>query len=374
MAVDHFFDETTEQSAVKAAIVEAYFDTWAGIMIGAQNRQRRVGNPKIGYIDLFAGPGRYKDGAVSTPVRVLERALSKADYRERLVTIFNDKDEEKVRSLESAIADLPDIEKLKHRPIIWNQEVGDQIALRFKQINTIPLLAFIDPWGYKGLSLRLVNAFLKSWGCDCIFFFNYARINAGLSNPKVQDHMAALFGEVRAERLAVELEGMTPAQREATIVNELALALRETAGRGQRFVLPFCFKNCSGSRTTHHLVLVTKSFKGYDVMKGIMSTRSSKECEGVPSFSYCPATGPEQMMLFELNRPLEELRGSLLETYRGRSMTMRQIYEDHSVDTPYISKNYKDVLREMEQDRAITTAGRKSNRGFADYILVTFPA
>lgn len=36
-------------------------------------------------------------------------------------------------------------------------------------------------------------------------FFNYARINAGLSNPLVREHMAALFGEERAERLAVEL-------------------------------------------------------------------------------------------------------------------------------------------------------------------------
>ena len=47
--------------------------------------------------------------------------------------------------------------------------------------------------------------------------------------------------------------------------------LQEHGAPDRRFVLPFCFKNNSGTRTTHHLVLVTKHFKGYDLMKGIMA-------------------------------------------------------------------------------------------------------
>src|SRR5262249_778651 len=146
----------------------------------------------------------------------------------------------------------------------------------FASINKIPILAFIDPWGYKGLTLRLVDAFLRDWGCDCIFFFNYARINAGLSNPKVRQHMAALFGEAQAEQLQKELEPMTPAQREATIVNALALSLK---AYGHRLVLPFCFKNDHGTRTTHHLILVTKHFKGYEVMKDVMAKSSSSSAQ-----------------------------------------------------------------------------------------------
>ena len=43
-------------------------------------------------------------------------ALTEPDFCERLVTIFNDKDEENSQSLENCIADLPGIEKLKHKP------------------------------------------------------------------------------------------------------------------------------------------------------------------------------------------------------------------------------------------------------------------
>jgi three-Cys-motif partner protein len=368
-STDTFFEESREQSIVKAEIVEKYFDAWAGIITGAQDRFKR-GENRIAYIDLFAGPGRYKEGAISTPLRVLQKAIAKPQYATRLVTIFNDKNDDNARTLEQAIKQLPGIDTLTYQPEIWNQEVGDKIAQQFARMKTIPILAFIDPWGYKGLTLQLVNAFVKDWGCDCIFFFNYNRINAGLSNPFVHEHMCALFGSERARSLGERLEPMSPMEREATIVNELALALKQY---GARYVLPFCFKNETGKRTTHHLILVTKGFKGYEVMKDIMAKSSSSAEQGVPSFAYSPATDRQQTFLFELNRPLDDLRAMLLDAFAGQTLTMRKIYEDHSVDRPYLARNYKDVLAALEQENVITTKGRKSKRGFADEILVTFP-
>lgn len=366
-----FFDESREQSLVKATIVEKYFDAWAGIIVATQNRYASAAtDQRIGYVDLFAGPGRYKDGAVSTPLRVLQKALSKPLYAERLLAIFNDKDTDNVHTLQSEISKLPGIERLKHPPLIWNAEVGDQIAKAFAGVQKIPILAFIDPWGYKGLTLHLVDAFLRDWGCDCIFFFNYARINAGLSNPFVREHMEALFGEERATALRVELEPLDPPGREATIVNALAQALK---GYGHRYVLPFTFRNGSGNRTSHHLILVTKAFKGYEVMKDIMARSSSSHDQGVPNFQYLPAASQRQQLLFELNRPLDDLRGMLLAEFAGRTVTMRKLYEEHSVDRPYLAKNYKDVLSILEKAGTIRTSGRKSTRGFADDIVVTFP-
>lgn len=365
-STENFFDDTFEQSIVKATIVEKYFDAWAAIITGAQNKYRNGG--KIGYVDLFAGPGRYKTGAISTPLKVVERAIAK--YRDRFVSIFNDKDEDNVGSLKREIEALAGYDTLLHKPKIWNSEVGEEIATKFASITKIPILAFIDPWGYKGLTLKLVDAFLRDWGCDCIFFFNYSRINAGLSNDKVKAHMDALFGEERAAELRTQLEPMGPQAREATIVDALARALK---AYGHRYVLPFCFKNDQGTRTKHHLILVTKSFKGYEVMKEIMAKSSSGEDQGVASFTYCPADSTRQQLLFELNRPLDGLRAALLSDFAGKTLSMRQIYEAHSVDRPFLARNYKTVLKEMELAKQITTQGRKSSQGFADTIMVTFP-
>jgi hypothetical protein len=52
-----FFDEREDQSEVKGRIVSKYFYVWARIIAPRARPQR------IGYIDLFAGPGRYKDGS-----------------------------------------------------------------------------------------------------------------------------------------------------------------------------------------------------------------------------------------------------------------------------------------------------------------------
>ena len=71
------------------------------------------------------------------------------------------------------------------------KEVGKEIVKMFEQMRLVPTLFFVDPWGYKGLSLSLINSVLKNWGCDCIIFFNYNRINMGLHNEAVEEHMNA---------------------------------------------------------------------------------------------------------------------------------------------------------------------------------------
>ncbi len=87
-----FFDEQKEQSLIKARIVEKYFWAWAKVIIPTAKKA----NSKIAYIDLFAGTGRYKDGSKSTPIKVLETAISDPDMQNMLETVFNDVDRENV--------------------------------------------------------------------------------------------------------------------------------------------------------------------------------------------------------------------------------------------------------------------------------------
>ena len=70
MSAESFFDESGEQSAVKTAIVSKYFWIWAKVIMPQAQKTREK---KIAYLDLFAGPGRYKDGAKSTPLLILEK-------------------------------------------------------------------------------------------------------------------------------------------------------------------------------------------------------------------------------------------------------------------------------------------------------------
>ena len=89
MGNDKFFDEATDQSLVKATIVSKYFWAWAKVIMPTSKKH----DGRVAYVDLFAGPGRYKDATKSTPLLILEQALADPDMRRMLATIFNDADE-----------------------------------------------------------------------------------------------------------------------------------------------------------------------------------------------------------------------------------------------------------------------------------------
>jgi three-Cys-motif partner protein len=290
-----------------------------------------------------------------------------------LVTLFNDADEDHSSSLQKEIDKLSGIEKLKYKPDVLCGEVGEEAEKFFSETKLIPSFTFVDPFGYKGLSLKIVNGVIKDWGCDCVFFFNYNRINAGLNNDLVRKHMDALFGADRVDELRTNLAGRTPEQREALILEEISQAIKAMGGK---FVLPFRFKR--GARTSHSLIFVSKNFKGYEIMKNIMATESSTEDQGVASFTYSPADASTPL-LFSLAQPFDNLLKDLTKVFAGETLTMRKIYEDHSIDTPYTDKNYKEALRQLELAGSITAnppaADRPKRAGsvtFADHVKVTF--
>ena len=372
MADNSFFDESRDNSLVKAEIVAKYFWAWAKVIIPTAKKWSN----KIAYIDLFSGPGRYQDGSKSTPLLILERAIADPEMSQMLVTLFNDKDSDNTQSLDQAIKLIPNIGTLKHTPIVVNQEVGEEIVEAIKKINYVPTLFFIDPWGYKGLSLELIGAVIKDWGCDCIFFFNYNRINMGLPNVAVDKHMNSLFGQQRADALRGQLRKLQqPYERELVIVEAISQALKEIGGN---YVLPFCFKTDTGIRTSHHLIFVSKNVLGYSIMKEIMAKESSSTEQGVPLFEYNSAT-QYQPLLFELSRPLDDLENMLLNKFADQTLTMEAIYNQHHVGKRYISKNYKEALRKLEQQGKIIVdppaSKRRKYKGeitFGEQVKVTF--
>ncbi len=369
MVTEDFFNTRDERSRVKARIVADYFEVWAKVVLPSVMRN----SGRIAYFDLFAGPGRYEDGSSSTPLMVLEKAIAHPGISKALVSVFNDKDEQKCQTLEKAIQRVSDLEKLSHQPKIWSEEVDEHLAEMFEERRIVPALFFIDPWGYKGLSSRLINSVLKDWGCDCIFFFNYRRINMGLNNDSVFHHMCALFGAERAKLLRNNISTMTPSEREQAILTELSNAMMEY---GPRIVVPFRFTSSQGRQTSHFLIFVSKHFRGYEIMKEIMAKESSTAPQGVPSFTYDPME-EKQPTLIHVERPLDDLCDILQKEFAGLTLTRRDIYEQHSIGTPFIKDNYRVALLRLEEEDIIITnppsADRRRGTLAENTVQISFP-
>ena len=384
MATEAFFDEQTERSAKKTAIVAEYFQPWTTLVCGAARKRGQA----LQYFDLCAGPGQFEDGSPSTPILILQKAVEIPKLHGVLKTRFNDENRQHSRKLEAAIRAIQGIQHLHHEPLVDNYRVDEKYTNFLEQQlsgqRLVPTLSFIDPFGYSALSLRLIHLLTRDWGCDCIFFFNYNRVNPALTNPTVDARMDALFGRKRADELRQRVAGKLSVEREVMILQGLKAAIEVDDRRMCRFT----FKNDSGARTSHHLVLVTKSDKGITIMKQIMAKQSSWTPHGLPSFEHNPARQrqerqPRQLGIFHEPPldPLVELCHALATYFAGRTLSVEQVYEEYDrVDERFLPSHCKDALLELEDAGAIKTdppAARRQVRlgkvTLAKHVRVSFP-
>ncbi len=362
----NFFEECTDASRVKQFILEKYFLAWASIIVRYLKYNKQP--CRVGYIDLFSGPGRYEDGTESTPIMITKKILENPLLYNNVILYFNDKNAHYVSQLQSNIDQLPGIEQLHYKPIFENYNVDHEIVEMFNKLTLPPSLVFIDPCGYEGFSMDLVFSVSKDFGCDCIAFLNYNRINMHISNNAIPREKLNNVLSCDTEALKSEISRMTPVNRERRIITHI----KELARNINMFSLTFKFKS-RVNRTSHFLLFFTKHFTGYDVMKDVMYRASSIDDYGVADFQFeYGMTGDQLEIVFDSLSSLSELRTALLSDYVGKTIGFDELYKKHSVDKRYVMRNYKTVLRKMLADGEIHT-NRKPKSGFPEDLIITFP-
>lgn len=362
---DGFFEEQREHSKIKSDLIVKYFGAWANVMISVYDKQRRP-PPPICYVDLFAGQGVYDDGSESTPLRVAREVVEDPRFTERVALLFNDKDAANVQRLGDALTRIHGYAALRHRPIVFNYPVAGATPAAIQRQRTGPTLTFIDPFGYKGLTMPLLQESVRDWGCDCLFFFNYNRINAALTNAKVREHVDDLFGSDVAAELRRRIDRLSPHAREDAILETLVASLRTTGLMSH----PFRIKDVEG-RTQHFIVGVTKHFLGLKIFKDIMGRASSSKEHGIPSYTFDPSPRRFQLELV-LADPFEALKRDILTTYAGRTLTFRELVADHWVGRPYQEDHYRWVLEELSQKNAVDITNRGTRGKILDKTSLRF--
>ena len=78
------------------------------------------------------------------------------------------------------------------------------------------------------------------------------------------------------------------------------------------------------------------------------------------------------------DRPLDSLGNDLLNSYKGRQLTVEQVFNNHQVGTPFVIQNYKEALRRLESEGRIICdpSERRKIKGvksMADSTNIIFP-
>jgi three-Cys-motif partner protein len=331
-----FFEKLRAGSLVKQKIVVDYFI--------AYNRVLAPKREKVGYADLFAGPGAYtsrsgkKDDSI--PVLICQQVVRDDLFRRKVHLWFNEGDAANYLELNAAVNSVSGIETLRYKPKVGNKIVTPDWAAKLQRIS-VPTLVFLDPCGYKGLSLNLVASALQGYGNDCIFFFNYSRVNMKLDLEIMNASIDQFFEPHRAKTLREQIQNRTPDEREEIILETVKSAIKKAAAFSQTFR----FRGDNG-RISHHLVYASKDRSAANMMKNILSSASSEITGGVGSGEHNPRVGNRPASLFDGIYAVED---RLLTLFAGMEIDFGVLLEKE-VGTRYTEKNYRDAILKLEAE------------------------
>lgn len=239
---EDFFLEQKEQSAIKTAIVANFYATYINIIKNSIGKEC----DRLYYIDLFAGPGKYKDGKASTPLKVFD-IIEKQNLVDKISCVFNEKENDFFCRLKENLESHSVFKKIKFKPNIFNLDANN-VPIDNILNKQCPIFSFIDPFGYKNVSVNQVWKLVQNAGSDCILFFNANRIYMDLNKPTSEEDMVALFGN-NLRRVKDRIESFkSNSSKMKFLLGNFAQNLIEKAGHYSLYILPFQFEFSDRSR------------------------------------------------------------------------------------------------------------------------------
>jgi hypothetical protein len=263
-------------------------------------------------------------------------------------------DPDNYHQLKTAIHSVPGAGALRYEPTITNSIIDGRWVSKLSKLG-VPTLVFLDPCGYKGLSLKLIATVLRGFGNDCIFFFNYSRINMKLDLAIMNRSVDEFFEPARAKALRARIQNRSASEREEIILAAVESSITEAGG----IPLHFRFKSDRG-RCSHYLVYASKSRKAAGMMKSILRSASPDVMEGVGSGEYDPRGGGESRSLFS---GLYEVEHRLLSVFTAREIRFGCLLEEEA-QTRYTESNYRDALLKLEGEGRVVVDPPAESRRF----------
>lgn len=320
---------------------------------------------QIRFLDLFAGPGVYDDGKLSTPILVGKACANDPDLKNKVWLMFNDN--EHIDKLKANFeAHFPDKNTFAYKPKFGDKTVGKDERLRSYLLtrhqpeggkNPHPTLLFIDPFGYKAIDTKVLAEFMKDWGNEIFLFLNAKRIHAAVENEKFDELMLDLFpttiNTIRNDRkykLNVE-------DRLNLIIENLAKEYELILGDGL-YHIPFKFQEEDSAATSHYIMHFTKHHRGYDLVKQIYNDFDNIGAvleNGTYTFDAKKLDIDTDSQLDFGDPNIYALSKQLVDLYQGKKLSAMRLFEKHQKNSRYAREHYVKTLRQMVEDKTITS-------------------
>lgn len=357
MSKNNFFEKQTLSSRVKASIISEYFPKYCSIIIKKHNPER------IGYFDLFAGPGKYNDGNLSTPLLIANNCAANNVLKEKVWMVFNDK--EYGDELKDNFLSMYPNGTFTFKPHFGHSIVGDCEEInRFitrnpmkGRYNECPSVMFIDPFGYKSVDTKILSQFLQYWGNELFIFVNSKRINAALENDKFEGLMRVLFPcsfdsvktEIRKKQTLIE--------RLQFIIDNLGDEYKKLLDTNTLYYTAFKFQEEDINTTSHFILHLTKNKRGFDLVKQIYNDFANVgtvfDGRNTYTFDVKKITNPVEELFDTKSENIDNLKDILYKEYRGKEISSYGLFEEHQKTCLYSRTHYVQALRRLVEEGKI---------------------
>jgi three-Cys-motif partner protein len=196
-------------------------------------------------------------------------------------------------------------------------EVLDHLDANKKSL--APTFAFIDPFGIKGLPLKMITRLMEHDKCEVLITVMVGFIYRFISTPEFAPHCDDLFG-TDAWRAALEMEGQAKEQFLRTLYQQRLMDPQD--GVAARYAHYFTMKDAK-KKTIYDLFFATNHSKGIDVMKDAMW-----KVDQTAGYSFSDATDPNQETLFTAEPDWNQLFNTLHTKFKGTVRSWSEVEEE----------------------------------------------
>ncbi len=348
---------------VKHAILRKYLNAWLAIL--------SRWNSRIVYIDGFSGPGEYTGGEDGSPVIAIKSVLEhKLSLRAEIVMLFVEKVSERCKFLKNKLEGMKVPDNVKYEILCgeFRNVISDALdGIKSRSLSVAPSFVFIDPFGFSGIPLNLIKKIMENPTCEVLITFMYENISRFLSLEENKKHLTETFGTDKWKDVP---EG-DPKKKMEYLHELYKKRLESTDGANIRYVRSFKMTN-KFNKVDYFLFFGTNNMSGLEKMKEAMWGTDKSG-----NFQFSDATyKPFQGVLFEDKPNFSQLKKIILEKYKGKSVSSKDLGNFIVVETSFLRSHYKTaILKPMEElipPEIEIIEGRKRKGTYPDNCIIKF--
>lgn len=355
--------ERQPHTKAKHDILERYLGAWFGIL--GQSRY----DSRVVVLDGFAGPGRYDDGELGSPIVALNTLLEHKAFTNftgtDFVFVFNEWNSERFVSLQREIYMVQE----RHSPWPVNVHI-EAHNVNFQDLTRdildaipegrqlAPTFAFVDPFGYRDVPMTLIRDLVKSPKIELFIYFDFNSVNRFAKAGVVDKHFTALFH-------SEEYKNAPDGPGRGKFLHDLyEQQLRQVCNFAHICSFEMIHQN---GHIGSYLFFCTKNDQAFDKMKQAMWRLA-------PSGNYkFDDRLAGQPVLFEDEANTKPLQDKLQQEFGGCTVPVEDVIQYVIKCTPFHSSQVKKkTLKPMQDAGRLTSPNQRRKGTFTEGTLITF--